>query len=51
MLLYVVNMHYPHLYQYTENLLLLYKGIVMLLSYAIVESYLIFYERAVDIQI
>ena len=37
-------------YQYTAHLLLLYWGIIMLLSYPIVDSYL-FYDGVVDMQL
>ena len=37
-------------YQYTAHWLLLYEGIIMLLSYAIVDFYF-FYDVAVDMQI
>ena len=48
----IVNMHYMYLqlYQYTTHWLLLYKGIIMLLSCAIVDFYQ-FYDMAVDMQI
>ena len=46
----VVNMHYHLLYQYTAHYLLLYLGLIMLFSYAIVDLYL-FCDGAVDMQI
>ena len=47
---FIVNMYYLLLYQYTAHWLLLCEGIMMLLSYSIVDCHL-FYDGAVDIQI
>ena len=44
-----VNMQYLLLYQYIAHYVLLYLGIISLLSYAIAEFYL-FYDGAVDLQ-
>ena len=46
----IVNMHYFLFYRNIAHWLLLYSGIIMLLSFAIVEFYL-FYNGEVDIQI
>ena len=43
-------MHYLLLYQYKAHWFLLYLGIMVLLSYAIVEFYS-FYDEAVNMQI
>ena len=45
-----VNVHYLPLYQHTAHCLQLYLGILMLLSYAIVEFYS-FYDGAIVMQI
>ena len=46
----IVKMYYPLLCQYTAHSLLLCEGIMMLLSYTMVDFHL-FYDGAVDIQI
>ena len=43
-------MYYLQLYQYTAHLLLLFEGIMVLLTYLVVDFHL-FYDGAVDIQI
>ena len=48
----IVNMYmfYLLLYQYTAHWLLLYEGILMLITYSIIDFHL-FYDGAADIQI